>query len=138
MSQLRFLIAGCTLEIEWDPLCYSDMITNSKLAKLYQTNAQNLGVEFPLTEQNSPTGSTDMGNVSHVVPSIHPLYSIESTAVNHTRAFTAAAATEEAHKKTVIAAKAMAMSAIDVLCNPKLLAEIKKEFKNGVKPNAQG
>ena len=63
------------------------MITNSTLAGLYEVNGVDLGVEFTKDEAvlTSATGSTDMGNVSHVVPSIHPMYTINTTAVNHTR-----------------------------------------------------
>ena len=117
------------MSIEWDPFPYSSLDTNSTLADLYEANVKTLGVTYgPLTGEEG-RGSTDMGNVSKVVPSIHPTYSIDSKAVNHSHAFTTAAITEIAHEKTLIASKAMAMTAIDVLCNPELLAKIKKDFE---------
>ena len=70
-----------------------------------------------------------MGNVSHVVPSIHPMYSIGTTAPNHSHAFTTAAATEEAHEKTLIASQAMAMTAIDVLCKQDFMGKVRIDFK---------
>ncbi|PFX18104.1 Peptidase M20 domain-containing protein 2 [Stylophora pistillata] len=95
---------------------YSSLDTNDTLADLYQANVKTLGVTF-----NPPkielSGSTDMGNVSQIIPSIHVMYSIGSDAVNHSRAFTSAAITEIAHEKTLIASKAMAMTAIDQLVN---------------------
>ena len=110
---------------------YQDMNINSTLANLYRHNAQELGVKFKSREEEFGTfmGSTDMGNVSYAVPSIHPFYSIGSTAPNHSHGFTTAAATDIAHKKTLIAAKAMAMTAIDVMSNPDTLKLIKEQFK---------
>jgi len=100
------------------------------MASLYQTHAESLGVQFPsLQEQKEKVlGSTDMGNISHVIPSIHPLYSIDSMAVNHSYAFTAAAGTDIAHVKTLLASKALAMTAIDLLCSEELRLEVKNEF----------
>ena len=107
---------------------YSHLDTNNTLAQLYQANAKTLGVTFP--PEASFSASTDMGNVSHVVPSIHPMYSIGTTAPNHSHAFTTAAITELAHEKTLIASKAMAMTAIDVLCSKDLIGEVRNDFTN--------
>jgi metal-dependent amidase/aminoacylase/carboxypeptidase family protein len=106
------------------------MASNPTMASLYQSNAESLGVQFPsLAEQKEKVlGSTDMGNVSHVIPSIHPMYSIDSMAVNHSYAFTAAAGTDVAHDKTLIAAKAMAMTAIDLYCSQDLREQVKQQF----------
>ncbi|XP_029204279.2 peptidase M20 domain-containing protein 2-like [Acropora millepora] len=120
---------GCQVAIEWDPMRYSSMDTNPTLADLYKANAESLGVKYDKSAQAEGRGSTDMGNVSHVVPATHILYAIDTEAGNHSHAFTAAAATEAAHNKTLIASKAMAMTAIDVICDPELLKQIKKEFK---------
>ena len=60
---------------------------------MYEAHAQALGVEF--TVDNSPAGSTDMGNVSYVVPSLHPSYGVGPGDVNvHTRPFAAVAGME--------------------------------------------
>jgi len=116
------------VSLEWG-VHYSNVVTNSTLAELYQANVKTLGITFGPLEDEEAMGSTDMGNVSYVVPSTHVLYSIDSKAVNHSHAFTTAAITEIAHEKTLIASKAMAMSAIDVLCNPELMIKIKKDFE---------
>ena len=124
-----FLISflGCKVVIEWDPNTYSNLVSNNTLADLYQANAEVLGVKFTDLDL---VASTDMGNVSHVVPSIHPMYSIGTTAPNHSHSFTTAAATELANKNTLIASKALAMTAIDVLCNPDLIGKVRNDFKN--------
>ena len=69
-----------------------------------------------------------MGNVSHVVASIHPMYAIGTTAANHSHAFTSAAGTALAHEKTLIASKALTMTAIDVLCNPDVIVKVRNDF----------
>ncbi|XP_031574744.1 peptidase M20 domain-containing protein 2-like [Actinia tenebrosa] len=122
---------GCTADIEFgNSQYYSNLESNPTMASLYQKNAETLGIQFPsLAEQKAKVlGSTDMGNVSHVIPSIHPIYSIDSMAVNHSYAFTAAAGTDVAHDKTLIAAKAMAMTAVDLFCSQDLREQAKQEF----------
>ena len=121
-----FINVGCQVSIEWISPHYSNLDTNHTLAQRYQANAELLGVTFP--PQEDFLASTDMGNVSHVVPSIHPMYSIGTTAPNHSHAFTAAAITEVAHEKTLIASKAMAMTAIDVLHNKDLFDKVRNDF----------
>lgn len=118
--------SGCQVDVE--EVCrYSNVINNSDLMQLFRSNSESLGVQFD--EKERMAGSTDMGNVSHTVPSIHPLYSIGTDAFNHTRHFTAAANTDYAHSKTLIAAKSIAMTAIDVLTNPEMLKKVKATFR---------
>ena len=124
--------AGCKVDIE-SGTCYSNLISNTDLIQLYTENAKKLGIQFPDNLDSAVGGSTDMGNVSYVVPSIHPNYSIGSKAINHTRDFTAASNTNHAHERTLIAAKALAATAIDVLVNPLSLHKIKETFKQQVK-----
>ena len=120
---------GCTLEVPEDFPLYENVLTNPVMSNLYEANSTTLGTKF--TETTTPCGSTDMGNVSYVVLSIHPFYSIgDGSQVNHTREFTAVCNTPAAHNSTLTAAKAMAMTAIDVLCTPGLLEQIKEAFHN--------
>lgn len=118
---------GCTVEIPENFSLYENLLINPVFSSLYETNSVTLGTKFmKISEQ---CGSTDMGNVSHVVPSIHPLYSIgDGSQINHTREFTAVSNTPDAHSKTLTAAKAMAMTAIDILNTPGLLEQIKEAF----------
>ncbi len=71
---------------------YLNLKSNPFMSELYFTNATKLGVTEIAMEAEG-TASTDMGNVSHIVPSIHPFYAIGSGEVNHTREFTAVANT---------------------------------------------
>ena len=70
-----------------------------------------------------------MGNVSHVVPSIHPMFAIETAGGNHTPEFTAAAATPEAHEAMLTAATAMALTAHDLFTDPARLQRARSAFE---------
>lgn len=111
--------------------CYYALNSNKKLAALYQKHAESLGVTFLNAKdaENAVLGSTDMGNVSLVKPSIHPVFSIGTPAVIHTREFNTAAGKDEAQPRTLVAGKSMALSAIEVLADPELLKAIAKEFE---------
>ena len=68
------------VDISWSGKPYENVISNPTLEGLYRANALSLGVDLPsLTEEKAESftgGSTDMGNVSHVVPAIHPVFNI--------------------------------------------------------------
>lgn len=124
---------GCKVQITHRDICgdhYAAINNNLHLVDVYEKHATSLGVKFPprAEQMQMVTGSTDMGNVSRVVPSIHPLYKINSEDGNHTVAFAAAASTEQSHRQTLVAAKSMAMTCIEVMCSPELQAQIKEEF----------
>ncbi|XP_065913321.1 xaa-Arg dipeptidase-like [Dysidea avara] len=122
------MAAGCSVEVkQLSPLC-KDVLTNTKLASLYCENATQLGMSYDT--KPTVTFSTDMGNVSYAVPSIHPMYIIgDGTQANHTREFTMVTNTPAAHHATLTAAKAVAMTTIDVLTTPETLEQIKAEFQ---------
>ena len=123
---------GCMAVVEECDAMYSEVRQNESLAEGFGKNFDALGVQYG--DVGDVNASTDMGNVSYVVPSLHPNYAIGSGEVNHTRAFTAVANTPDAHHKTLLAAKAMAHTAIDVLVKDGFLEKIKENFKNlGVK-----
>ncbi|MGH7324005.1 MAG: amidohydrolase, partial [Candidatus Rokuibacteriota bacterium] len=73
---------------------------------------------------------SDVGNVSQVVPTIQPYVKIapDGTPI-HSRAFEAAAAGPLAREGMLIAAKTMAMTTLDLLTEPALLAKAQQEFK---------
>lgn len=109
------LATGASLDLEETPV-YADMRQDASLGALYRRNAEALGRRFPQVRQGSRfAGSTDMGNVSHALPSIHPLIGLDSLpAVPHQPGFTACARTPVADRAAVDGALAMAWTAIDV------------------------
>src|SRR5690606_21205424 len=70
--------AGATVELEWWEHSYLNLRTNQPLARAYRTNAESLGRSFFELANIPPSagGAPDMGNVSHLVPSIHPTVAI--------------------------------------------------------------
>ena len=126
------IATGCQLQIEEEPVL-DDLQHNSLLGKCYSENYQSLGHQIQNSLEEAGVGSTDMGNVSYVVPSIHPLFKIGSGQMNHTREFTSVANTPEAHSETLVAAKAMAHTCIDILTTDGLLEQIRSEFEKQIK-----
>ncbi|EEC05706.1 aminobenzoyl-glutamate utilization protein B, putative, partial [Ixodes scapularis] len=76
------------------------------------------------------TGSTDAGNVSHVVPTLHPMFALKSTGINHTAEFAKATNTPDSFGLTLKTAKALALTALEVMRDPEFLKEIKKQFES--------
>lgn len=126
------LATGCTVEIKGGAHDYYNVLPNKSLRKAYIENGEKLGIEFISEDDavlNSSSGSTDFGNVSFVVPGIHPYFYIGSDALNHTEQYTEAAGSQEAQFYTLRTAKALAMTALDVIFKPELLERIREDFK---------
>lgn len=126
------LATGCELELSWPGNSYEPVATNPTLASIYEANLRAIGrVPVPRQSVAASAGSTDMGNVSEVVPSIHPLMSINShPAVNHQAAFAAHAVSPEGDRAVLDAALAIAWTAIDVVTDPGSLPRIRGDFEN--------
>lgn len=106
---------GSTLALRPQGPTYSEFHTDEAMAALYRANAEALGREFPPPRGRTMSGSTDMANVSLVIPSIHPMLGIDSLpAVNHQPEFAAAAATPAADKAVLDGATAMAWTVVDL------------------------
>jgi amidohydrolase len=123
--------SGARLEYRWRDRAYAPMKNNAILAQLFSQNLESLGRHVEAFDPRFGFGSTDMGNVSQVVPSIHPTIAIASSDVFiHTQEFASAAASEAGHEGLIDAAKAMAMTVADIL-QPGMLDKIKQEFYSG-------
>jgi hypothetical protein len=82
-------------------------------------------------------GSTDMGNVSQILPSLHGYYAITRKEVSgHTEEFASAACSVNGLKGALDAAKAMAMTAADLFSNSTNLDKVKIEFQKSTRPSA--
>ncbi|MDO8672396.1 MAG: M20 family metallopeptidase [Dehalococcoidia bacterium] len=120
---------GTEVKLSWGANMYAALRTNVILAQAFAANMEALGRKVEPNRRPRGMGSTDMGNVSAVVPSIHPSVAIaHRTVVVHSPDFAAAAASEEGQCGLIDAAKAMAMTAVDLLASPSLLASVKEEF----------
>jgi len=91
---------------------------------------QSLGRRMQLFNPSSAFGSTDMGNVSQLVPGIHPIVAIAPKDVpGHSPQFAEAAASEAGIRGLVDAAKALAMTVVDLVANPEIAVKVRGEFK---------
>ncbi len=124
---------GARLEFRWGKTRYAPMRNNMVMAKLFSRNMQTLGRKMPLQISGMSFGSTDMGNVSQLVPGIHPIISISpEEIIVHSPEFAAAAASETGIRAIMDGAKALAMTAVDLLASPETINMVNKEFqKNG-------
>ncbi len=108
---------GCTVEIKAGGHRYKDMVNDAVMTKLYRENSAEIGRPMPWHRELPPrtSGSTDMGNVSYVVPSIHPMLSLDcDPAVNHQREFADATLTDKGMETIRDGALAMAWTVIDL------------------------
>ncbi|MGH7779176.1 MAG: amidohydrolase [Candidatus Binataceae bacterium] len=109
---------------------YKNMITNLTLAHRYAAHSQALGTTSLDPPHGLPTGSTDMGDVSHRMVAIHPIFAIANPGDGtcHEDAFVRHSDSERGYDAMIRVAKALAMTAYDLLAEPELLAAAKKEF----------
>lgn len=119
------LATGASMTYRWVENPYDDLRMSEPLDQLYASNASDLGrIVRPRTEAMSFIGSTDMGNVSHIVPSIHPMIAVAPPGTPiHTPEFATAARSADGDKAVIDGALAMANTALDIWLNPDVLSE---------------
>ncbi|HVV64957.1 MAG TPA: M20 family metallopeptidase [Rhizomicrobium sp.] len=125
------LAAGCRLETRWGQSAYLDLKTNWPMAEAYEKNARALGVEFFPLKDLPPgyAGSTDMGNVSHRAPSIHPCLGVAPfNVIIHNAEFARHAVSEKGDRAVLDGAKSLAMTALDLMADETALARAKADF----------
>ena len=128
--QAGALASGAELHVRADGEDYSDMWTNPALAAAYEANLAPLGRRVEHAPPEHISGSTDMGNVSKLVPSIHPMVAIAPPHVAlHTPEFATWAAGESGQQGVVDGAKVLALTGIDILCSPDLRAAMRAAFE---------
>lgn len=107
---------GCRLEVKSDDHAYDNMVSNTVMTSLFAANSLELGRPMPTeAELGAEGGSSDMGNVSQFIPSIHPMLAIDAgDAVNHQAEFAASTINESGEKAIRDGALAMAHTIIDM------------------------
>ena len=109
------LMTGATLEMERYELPYDDLNTNETLSEMFNENLRELGIT-DIKEAKATGGSSDIGNVSYVAPTIHPYIGItDCPMVGHSVEMANATTTSKAHDRLLIAALAMAYTGYDVI-----------------------
>jgi amidohydrolase len=122
--------AGCAVEIAWKAVVYADMLDNEVLLGAYAANAAGTGRTVTEAAPGAEVvGSTDMGNVSYVVPSIHPMIqAAEPGTAIHTTAFEQAACGARGDRAVLDGAIALAHTVADLWLDDGVLAAAEAEF----------
>ena len=126
------MASGCRLELHWTGADYLDLKTNWPMAEQFQKHAEGLGREFfPMADiPQGMAASTDMGNVSHRIASIHPMLAVAPMdVVIHDPEFARWAASDAADKAVIDGAKALALTALDLMADRPMLARVKSDFE---------
>ncbi|KAI1095548.1 hypothetical protein F5B19DRAFT_308080 [Rostrohypoxylon terebratum] len=121
---------GCELNYITAPT-YVNLIANKSLCSKYVEDMSVIGEKILLWREKPFTASTDMGNVSQIVPSFHGAFGVPTApgiAIHNPR-FAAAASTDEAHEVCLKCAKGMAMLAIRVLLDDEFASSAKRDFE---------
>ena len=124
--------SGCEVEVNWANVDYLDLNTNWPLANVFQQCAEDLGREFFPREKLGAggAGSTDMGNVSYRVPSIHPmLAAAPAHVVIHNPEFAEWAGSAMGDAAAIDGAIAMAQTAVQYLSEASLQQSVRQAFE---------
>jgi amidohydrolase len=125
------LASGARVEVTAPEEDMLDMVHNVPLCQAFQSNAEALGRKFIPRDHHAylRAGSTDMGNVSHYVPSIHPnLAAAPADCVIHNAEFARWAGSEMGDQAAIDGAKSLAMTTIDFFVNADLRAAVAATF----------
>ncbi|MEH7226039.1 M20 family metallopeptidase [Bacillus sp. JJ1566] len=128
-AQGAALQTGATMEWSFYEFSYDDMVTNEAFSDVFTETLIELGVNPEEIHERADGGSLDMGNVSHVVPSIHPYVKIcDEPFACHTHGFREAALSNQGKEAMILGAKTMALTGYKILTEPQVLENIKEEF----------
>jgi amidohydrolase len=129
ISEGAALMTGARLEFTLPTGANFDMITNHALAGKLKKNLDEVGLKMPEARAEEGTGSSDWGNVSYHVPSVETSYPIlDHVCTWHSQEVVDAADSDMGYGNTILVAKAMALTGVDLLADPEALVEIKEQF----------
>uniref|UniRef100_UPI0021CC8D05 M20 family metallopeptidase n=1 Tax=Streptomyces sp. WAC01526 TaxID=2588709 RepID=UPI0021CC8D05 len=118
-----------TAEVSETGPMYADRRNNTVLAERFGQTVRALGLDIVPGDPATPAGSSDIGNLSQLLPVIHPYVQIaERGTPGHSEAMREAAATAYAHDRTEIAATGLARVVLDLLTEPGFLSAVRAEF----------
>lgn len=123
------LMTGARLELGDASPAYLEMAVNAPLEAAFTRHAERRGRVVEPYDPNMRTGSTDMGNVSQVMPALHGLLAIDDTAMPHTAAFAEAARSPRGDQTVLDGASVLANVAAELLTDPSLLAQARAAFQ---------
>lgn len=120
---------GCQVELSWTRP-YLNAVTNRVIANVMRRHMEALGLQVEEPEPWVRVGSTDAGNMSQVLPTVHAYVAIADNAVSgHSIEFREAANSERGYKAMVEAAKALGRTVVELVTEPRLLEDARREFQ---------
>ncbi|MFV1950892.1 MAG: M20 family metallopeptidase [Nitrospinota bacterium] len=124
------IATGTKLDIKTERLIYRPFKPNYTLAEIFRDNLSLIGIREDPGDEKGDMGSSDIGNVSQTIPTIHADISIcDDDVVCHSPGFRDAAISEKGIKGIVTGAKALALTALDIFISPEKMDMIRKEFE---------
>ena len=125
-------LIGVKAKIVKTPM-YTERYPNRFIDEKLKENISKFGIDMEYPDPKMKYGSSDIGNVSLKIPSIHSYIKIADKGVNsHSIGFTKAANSPRAYKQIIKATKAMALTGYDILTDEKLRENIYEEFNSTV------
>jgi amidohydrolase len=122
--------AGCKLKIKKGEAEYAPFSPNYPMGRIFRENMKTLGIAEDSFSETEEIGSSDIGNLSQVLPTLHPEFRVgDRGEINHSRDFLTAVVSKSGAAAMIAMTKAMALTVYDLLTTPALMAEVKKEFK---------
>ncbi|MEM3004126.1 MAG: M20 family metallopeptidase [Candidatus Bathyarchaeia archaeon] len=127
------LATGASLSFQESSYALSNMLSNSILSKIFRENLSCLGERVEGLEQHEHLGSSDIGNVSQVVPTIHPLIRVGlNDLAIHSREFAEASVSESGDRALILASKAIAFTCLDLFAKKELFTEMRMELRRSI------
>jgi amidohydrolase len=123
------LATGCTLDLEEGERVLAPLRVNRRYAALYSEQLRYLGLEESTTPVDRNKGSSDIGNVSQVLPTIHPHVPIGDGVRIHTEAFARASVSDAGRRAALEGATCMALTVLDLALHEELRNDIREEFQ---------
>ncbi|HUT80990.1 MAG TPA: M20 family metallopeptidase [Candidatus Bathyarchaeia archaeon] len=124
---------GADMKFERIEPSYQSRNMNKTMGKAFLENLKLINEPLRPIPKGMNFGSSDIGNISQIVPTIHPYVAISEKPIpGHSKEFAKAAISEKGQNAMLAAAKGLAMTAIDLFTNPEMMREVQEEFKNSI------
>ncbi len=121
---------GCTLKIVKNRMNYEPFEPNRTMGQRFAGHIALLGAKDSGIPENEDIGSSDIGNLSQVVPSLHPEFAVsEPHIVNHSREFLKAVVSPKGEAAMMRAATALTATVCDLFTDASFVPAVRKEFE---------
>jgi amidohydrolase len=122
---------GCRLEVKKNPVIFHPFEPNRALGRIFSRHLEDAGLEDCGMKETDEIGSSDIGNVSQVLPALHPEFAVgdgATAAVNHSREFLKALVSKTGKENLLKITEAMAGTVHELFTDPAGIKEARKEF----------